>query len=311
VDDSFFDLGGDSLSAMRLIAAINNRLNARLAVRTLFEAPSVRSLSQQLGRHASEAEVVPVEILKEGNGNPLFCIHPGSGMSWPYRTFGNYLDCPIIGIQRILQSEEVEPDSIRDMAENYADRIQKVYPMGPYKLLGHSFGGVVAHELAIELQRRGCAVARLILLDALPIGEGSVDPTLVETNMLKEVLRFCRMDIPETDEPLTYEQVEELVRRQGAVELAEYKQLLDLIAQNLTSSVALHRTHEPAVFHGDVVIFSAWQDENDRSSSRLQSWRPYVVGDIAEYPVDCAHTDMLNPESVSLYGQHLKLSLEA
>ena len=53
VDDSFFDLGGDSLSAMRVIAAINTSLDTHLAVRALFDAPSVRSLSQQLGRHAS------------------------------------------------------------------------------------------------------------------------------------------------------------------------------------------------------------------------------------------------------------------
>ncbi len=55
VDDSFFDLGGDSLSAMRVIAAINTGLDAGLAVRAMFEAPSVRSLSQQLGRHGSAA----------------------------------------------------------------------------------------------------------------------------------------------------------------------------------------------------------------------------------------------------------------
>ena len=173
VDDSFFDLGGDSLSAMRVIAAINTSLGAHLAVRTLFHAPSVRSLSQQLGRHASEVEVVPVEVLKEGTGVPLFCIHPGGGVSWPYQALGNYLDCPIIGIQRILQGEEAEPRSIRDMAKNYADRIQGVYPTGPYNLLGWSFGGVVAHELAIELQRRGCVIACLILLDARP----SIDST--------------------------------------------------------------------------------------------------------------------------------------
>jgi amino acid adenylation domain-containing protein/thioester reductase-like protein/non-ribosomal peptide synthase protein (TIGR01720 family) len=55
VDDSFFDLGGDSLSAMRLIAAVNTGLDTGLAVRAVFEAPSVRRLSQQLGRHASSA----------------------------------------------------------------------------------------------------------------------------------------------------------------------------------------------------------------------------------------------------------------
>ena len=58
VDASFFDLGGDSLSAMRAIAAINTALDIHLAVPTLFDAPSVRSLSQQLGRHASSVQEV-------------------------------------------------------------------------------------------------------------------------------------------------------------------------------------------------------------------------------------------------------------
>ena len=57
VDDSFFELGGDSLSAMRVINAINTGLDAGLAVRAVFDAPSVRSLSQQLGRHAGAVEV--------------------------------------------------------------------------------------------------------------------------------------------------------------------------------------------------------------------------------------------------------------
>jgi thioesterase domain-containing protein len=314
VDDSFFELGGDSLSAMRLIAAINTSLDADLAVRTLFHAPSVGSLRQQLGRHASEVEVVPVEVLKEGTGVPLFCIHPGSGVSWPYQALGNYLDCPIIGIQRIWQGEEAEPRSIRDMAKNYADRIQGVYPTGPYNLLGWSFGGVVAHELAIELQRRGCVIARLILLDAQPSIDSNVtlpNHALVENQVLEQVLRFYRVDIPEQDGPLTYQQVEELVRERGAVEFSQYKQLFDLGVQNLNSSFALHRAHEPGVFDGDVIIFSALPDKRISSSPPLESWRPYIVGHITEHSIDCRHEDMLTSESLSLYGQQLKFSLKA
>jgi thioesterase domain-containing protein len=266
-----------------------------------------------LGQDASEVEVVPVEFLKEGTGVPLFCIHPGGGMSWPYQALGNYVDCPIIGIQRILQGEEAEPRSIRDMAKNYADRIQGVYPTGPYNLLGWSFGGVVAHELAIELQRRGCVIARLILLDAQPSIDSSVtlpNHALVEKHILEGVLRIYRIGIPEQDESLTYEQIEELVReRGGAIEFPRYKQHLDLIVQNLNSSMALHRAHEPGVFDGDMVIFSAARHESD--SFLLQSWRPYAAGDITEYSIDCTHDDMVTAESVSLYGQQLKFSLEA
>ena len=74
--------------------------------------------------------------------------------------------------------------------------------------------------------------------------------------------------------------------------------------------MALSEAHEPGVFDGDMIIFSSVRDESDRSPSALQSWRPYVAGDISEYSVDCTHEDMLTAESVSLYGQQLKLSLE-
>ncbi|MGV0161985.1 non-ribosomal peptide synthetase, partial [Mycobacterium colombiense] len=310
VDDSFFDLGGDSLLAMRLIAAINASLDANLAVRTLFHAPTVRSLSRQLGQDASEIEVVPVEFLKEGTGDPLFCIHPGGGLVWPYHALGNYLDCSIVGIQQIPQNGEAEAASIRDMARNYADRIQGIDPAGPYHLLGWSFGGVVAHEIAIELQRRGCSVAHLILLDALLIDSGASLPAMGEQDVLEEVLRFCHIDVPVRDAPLTYERVEELLRERGIVEFARYKQLLDLGVHNIDSNRALSEGHEPGVFDGDVTIFSAVGDEGDQSLPPLQSWRPYVTGDINNYPVDCGHQEMLNPESLGLYGRQLKFLLE-
>ncbi len=165
VDDSFFDLGGDSLLAMRAIATVNKTLDAHLAVRTLLDAPSVRSLSQQLGRDDSAVELIPIEVLRKGTGIPLCCIHEGLGLSYAYRVLGDYLDCPIIGINQIPHNGEVGRQSIHDMAKDYADRLQALYPVGPYNLLGWSFGGPVAHELAVELRRRGCEVQRLIMLD--------------------------------------------------------------------------------------------------------------------------------------------------
>ena len=331
VDDSFFDLGGDSLSAMRVIAAINTALDTHLAVRTLFYAPSVRSLSEQLGRHDSAVEVVPVEVLKEGTGVPLCCVHDGFGLSWSYRALGNYLDCPIIGINQIPQNGEAEPGSIRSMAASYADRLQAVYPDGPYKLLGWSLGGVVAHELAIELRRRGCEVRNLVLLDPALVASRFIarNQALNESQILEHILRTNRIQIPVQSGPLTYRRAEELTHQREAVEFPlPPKQLLDFMVQSLNANHSHLLEHVPDVFDGDMVVFSAARSAIDNESGRrlrsrlgglrtrmatrsqLRKWRRYVAGDIKAFSVYCTHHDMLNTASLTMYSEQLKLSFE-
>jgi amino acid adenylation domain-containing protein/non-ribosomal peptide synthase protein (TIGR01720 family) len=313
VDDSFFDLGGDSISAMRVIAAVNASLDADLAVPALFEAPTVRTLSYRLQTHtAATQEIVPVQHLKSGAGTPLFCVHPAGGVSWPYQVLGNHLDCPIIGIQQILQPDEPEPRSIRDMAKNYADRIQSIHPDGPHNLLGWSYGGVIAHELAIELQSRGHAT-NLFLLDAQPVIDGSMalrDYALDEAQVVKEILEFYGVTTPEPNESLAYEQIEDLIRQHEAIELDRHKDLLHLLLQNLNTNLALYRAHEPGVLEGNMTVFSATRDESDRGTHLRQSWRPYATGEVNVYEVDCTHNEMLTAESTGMYGKQLRHLLD-
>jgi thioesterase domain-containing protein/acyl carrier protein len=296
VDESFFDLGGDSISAMRLIAAVNTSLNADLSVSTVFEAPTVRTLSERLMTNtASAGEIVPVQVLKDGAGVPVFCMHAVSGVSWPYQVLGAYLDGPVIGIQQAPNGEVGDaPRSIRDMAANYADRIQAIHPDGPYHLLGWSFGGVVAHEVASELERRGGA-ARLVLLDAEP-GLSSMASHAVDRK-----------------------QLDELVGEPGNAEFAGYGQLLDQMVDNFNTNIAFYRDHEAGVFNGDVIMFSAERDESDpgdspslrspRSSFLHRSWRPHVAGDIVVHSIDSTHQAMLTTEALSSYGRQLGQSL--
>ncbi|MEB4209654.1 amino acid adenylation domain-containing protein, partial [Mycobacterium sp. 94-17] len=311
VEDSFFDLGGDSLSAMRVIAAINKSLNAHLVVRTMFTAPSVRTLSRQVGVQSSAVEVVPVEVLKQGTGVALCCIHHGLGLSWPYRLLGKYLECPIVGINQVPLDKEEEPESIRIMAARYADRLQAVYPDGPYNLLGWSFGGVVAHEVAVELQRRGFIVQHLVMLDGKLNTDRIPTPQPVsEGQVLDFILRSNRLDIPVQSEPLTRPQVEELILRRGALKSDLPTQwLVDFMVTTRNRNGWYLAEHVPSIFHGNMTIFSATQDPHHRSSLR-RIWRPYVTGDVTEYSVDCTHFEMLSAESVDLYGGQLKLLLD-
>ncbi|CAM4470368.1 Beta-ketoacyl-acyl-carrier-protein synthase I [Mycobacterium basiliense] len=332
VDESFFDVGGDSLLAIRVVAEINKAFDAHLPVRALFGAPSVSSLSEQLDNPACPTEeLVPVEFLAQGHGEPLFCIHPGVGISWPYRALGRYLNCPIIGIQQVRQIGEIEPVSTRDMAKNYADRLQAIHPTGPYSLLGWSAGGVIAHQVAIELTRRGCVVQHLILLDSFPraISSGDIpsDNSILEGQIRANALRFLfDIDIPEQSAPLSYEQAEKLVAQKPSDEsaLAEFAvtgDVLHFIFQSLQTNILFALEHTPDVYDGDIVIFSATQNmlpatqtettsQIADSPSLWHSWRPYVTGNIIEHSIDCKHQEMLNAKPLSTYGDRLKSLLD-
>ncbi|EKF22352.1 D-alanine--poly(phosphoribitol) ligase, subunit 1, partial [Mycolicibacterium hassiacum DSM 44199] len=330
VDDSFFDLGGDSLSAMRAIAMLNKALNTRLAVRVMFDAPTVSALCQQVGSADSEREVLPVDVLKPGEGIPLFCVHDGFGLSWSYRALADYVDGPILGINQV--SDGAEPGSIRQMAEHYADRVEALHPEGPCRILGWSFGGVVAHELAVELQRRGRRVDRLVLMDAAlnvnkvgPLRRGSYrtvakNHALAEGLVLEYLLGTNRIPIPNHQRPLTYRRVERLLTQSGAGEFVlPPKALVEFMVKSLTANQLRLLDHEPPVFDGDAVVFLAarhgkdrrigrrWRAVRDRMAHRshLRSWRPHVTGRIAAHSVDCTHYEMFTEASLRRYGDRL------
>jgi thioesterase domain-containing protein/acyl carrier protein len=168
VTDNFFDLGGHSLLAVRLFAQIENRFGKVLPLATLFQAPTMRDLAVVLRHEGCRQWSSLVAIRSTGSKPPLFCIHAAGANVLIYRPLANHLDAeqPLYALQALgLDGITAPLTRVEEMATYYLKEIRTVQPNGPYYLTGGSFGGLVAFEMAQQLQAQGEEVAMLALLD--------------------------------------------------------------------------------------------------------------------------------------------------
>jgi amino acid adenylation domain-containing protein len=170
VEDDFFAIGGDSLSAIDLMLTIEREFQCRLPITALIQASTISALADLLrGDEASVSlgSLVPIRVT--GSRPPLFCVH-ADGSVFIYRRFAEYLDpnIPIYGLQaRGLANPQDRPyRHVDEMATHYIREIRFVQPHGPYHLCAFSAGGLIIFEMARQLQAQGEQVAFVGLLDA-------------------------------------------------------------------------------------------------------------------------------------------------
>lgn len=171
VEDSFFENGGASLQAMRLMTLINRAFDKSLPVTQLYQAPSARKFAALISEGAQpDAWHRLVAIQPSGGRLPLFLVHHGAGGTYGYANIAKYMhaDQPLFGLQESgWEPGESMPESVVAMAADYVRELRTVQTEGPYIIGGFCFGGVVAYEMAQQLRQAGHEVALLLLIDAL------------------------------------------------------------------------------------------------------------------------------------------------
>jgi phthiocerol/phenolphthiocerol synthesis type-I polyketide synthase E len=323
VHDNFFDLGGDSMRAVLLAGRLRQAGVLDLPAATLLAAPTVAGVlaatdgtGAQPDSGGANALAPLLPLRAEGSAAPLFCVHPGAGVSWRYTGLLPHLggDQPVYGIQAagLDGSRPPAPDAAA-MVAAYVDLVREAQPHGPYRLLGWSYGGFVAHAMACALQERGERVELLAMLDAPQPHGSAYDAAGAERQVAALLMRVAGLpveagaaDVPDVTDVL--DRIEANVAADPAsspVTRAEAAAIAAVMRNNLRIAPQF----APGVFHGDVLFFGAAREEaadfpGDLAvlPGKADGWRPHVDGTLHTHSVPCGHYEMTEPEPMALIG---------
>jgi acyl transferase domain-containing protein/thioesterase domain-containing protein/acyl carrier protein len=367
---NFFDLGGHSLLAVQVINRLRKRTGKSLPLTALLQAPTVESLAALIepagtttadstdagtaaGAPARRTSAVPATVvpIRPGqDGPPLFFVHDGKGETLLYRTLALSLDAgwPVYGLQP-LQADDgsFAHTRIRDMAAHHVAQVRSLQPEGPYYLTGLCAGGVIAFEMARQLQEVGQTTAYVGIIDAADVhaeerrfrivkerlqrfvGTLSADPKRpllgrvgsAIPEMIHKAVNAARWEIStRLARRRTARRVEAL--RAGhadadAVAGAPMPSPIDF----LPLYEVAHRQHQPqGQFHGgDVVLFRATRGDGSVAdvpyaevyTDPLLGWQPRVVEPVIVRDVPGGHSSALQEPNVRVLADAMRETLRA
>lgn len=350
VTENFFELGGHSLLAVQLFAQLEARFGKQLPFSTLLTAPTIAQLAECITQPEGGSVEMPSVIvpLKAGADHPaLFLIHDGDGETLLYRNLAQQLakQMPVYGVQPLSQTgQPIMHARIADMVNYYIQEIQRVQPDGPYLLGGLCAGGVLAFEVARQLQLQGQAVAMVAIIDAADVEAeeqaglianqrlSRLSSTFGEAQHMKphqKAFYLTQKIAQKARNALLYEAKSRAKNYRDRWRLKLFQSYLD---QNRPLPEFLH--HIPVrtvlvhaqehyvpstVYQGEVVLFRATQADpsfegtaiddqpyQEKYSDPLLGWGGRVTGNVVVYDVPGGHSSMLQTPNVDVMARAMQ-----
>jgi FkbH-like protein len=343
IHDNYFDLGGTSLLAVDLFSRIQDRLGVRLPLTALVEAPTIAQLASLMeGGQARDSLV----LIRAGGDQPaVFLVHDGDGETMLYRNLALRLDPdhPVYGLQPYSQPGcPMLHTRIEEMAAYHIEKMRSVQPHGPYLIGGMCAGGVIAFEIARQLQARGEEAAMVALIDAADVGAEPI-PWQFAGQRLQSFSSV--LNHSPGDRSGALRRAVAIVRKAGgkALNLSRYlarKAAGDLQANlklrlfrfcldrglsppGLAREISVRRVYlfaekdyrPSGVFDGELTLFRAMEGEGadepyiKRYRDPLFGWGRRATRGVRVYDVPGGHSSMLQEPNVEILAGHLQATV--
>jgi thioesterase domain-containing protein/acyl carrier protein len=310
VDENFFDLGGDSLTACQLLAGIEQALDLTLPMSALFEAPTI----ERLAAAASQPESISTRrifgIQPTGSKPPFFCI--GAGPMFRGLALHIGLDQPLLGVPVPGASALPPGHTLEHLAANCIQTIEATQPAGPYLLGGWSDAGILAYEVACQLRNKA-EVPLLVLFDVEnPVWVNSLNE---ETGRVRALGDWCALQmrnlrrrsasgvIHQLRAGLSYRRALLLAR------IAGWSRQIRNLPDFYEVSTRLISSYQPEPYAGHVVLFQREIRPAKRPGDNHYGWNG-VLNSLEVYEMPGDHMDMFRAPGVQRLAEKLRLCLD-
>jgi amino acid adenylation domain-containing protein len=307
---SFFELGGNSLVAVRLMQRIEQAFGRHLSIATLFQAPTIEQLSGILGQKGwSPAWSSLVAIQTGGSKPPFFCVHGVGGNVLRFYALAQHLgsDQPFYALQaQGLTANYPCHTRAEDMAAHYVKEMRSIQPEGPYFLGGYSFGGMVALEMAQQLIAQGEEPSLVVLFDTfcIPVRETPFSQKL--TSFSSPFLNILRMSGLERRAYLSRVAGAPLRAMRWGMHVAT---LPARVRKVRSACLRAARCYVPRAYPGPVVLFRSSREPLGGVSDPYAGWSEHLANGLEVCEVKSNHDNMLLEPQVQLVAEQLKTCL--
>ncbi|MFH8802242.1 amino acid adenylation domain-containing protein [Streptomyces sp. NPDC017936] len=315
VTDAFLALGGNSISALRVVMRLPEITDVEVPVAALFEGGTVEKLAAIVSGEREQAASTLVPLRSTGTEAPFFLVHPLGGSVFCYSELVDVLDPerPLYAFQapEYAGPDVPRPDSVEEIARLYLSEVRAVQPEGPYHLGGWCMGGMVSYEMARQLEAAGEEVAMLTIISASI--DDPVPPRYATSESAAILGAFAgRLDVTEAElEALDPEaRLEHVVRltqgtgheRADARSVEDLRRLVQLYTRHARALLA-YRDAPREPLRGDAVLIRA---ETELFEGWHMGWQPRVGGTLLVDESPGNHFSMLEQPHVPEVARRLQ-----